>query len=74
MIAVVPIFAPAYLLTGNPIIAYNMVFFLAFIFSGLTMFLLVHHWTRNFWASSALGVHVCLCADSFRRARPSAAG
>jgi hypothetical protein len=55
MIAVVPIFAPAYLLTGNPIFAYNMVFFLAFIFSGLTMFLLVHHWTENFWAALLSG-------------------
>jgi hypothetical protein len=55
MIAVVPIFAPAYLLTSNPIIAYNMVFFLAFIFSGLSMFLLVNHWTENFWAALLSG-------------------
>lgn len=55
MIAVVPIFAPPYLLTGNPIIAYNMVFFLAFIFSGLSMFFLVHHWTENFWAALLSG-------------------
>jgi hypothetical protein len=59
MLAVVPIFAPAYLLTGNPIMAYNMVFFLSFVFSGLTMFLLVHHWTKNFWAALLSG---CLCA------------
>src|SRR5262245_6079042 len=59
MIAVVPIFAPAYVLTGNPIFAYNVVFFLAFIFSGLTMFLLVHHWTENFWAALVSG---CLFA------------
>ena len=74
MIAVVPIFAPPYLLTGNPIIAYNMVFFLAFIFSGLTMFLLVYHWTEELLGGLALRVHVCLCPDSFCRARPSAAG
>ncbi len=55
MFAVVPLFAPAYLLTGNPIIAHNMVFFLAFIFSGFTMFLLVHHWTGNFWAALLSG-------------------
>jgi hypothetical protein len=59
MIAVVPIFAPAYFLTGNPVFAYNTVFFLTFIFSGLTMFLLVHHWTGNFWAASVSG---CLFA------------
>jgi hypothetical protein len=55
MIAVVPIFAPVYLLTGNPIFAYNMVFFLSFVFSGLTMFLLVHYWTENFWAALVAG-------------------
>jgi hypothetical protein len=59
MIGVAPIFAPAYLLTGNPIIAYNLVLFSAFIFSGLTMFLLVHHWTGNFWGSFLSG---CLFA------------
>jgi hypothetical protein len=59
MIAVAPIFAPAYLLTSNPILAYNIVFVLAFIFSGMTMFLLVQHWTANFWASLLSG---CLFA------------
>jgi hypothetical protein len=59
MIAVVPLFAPTYLLTDNPILAYNVVFFLTFIFSGLTMFLLVHHWTENFWAALVSG---CLFA------------
>jgi hypothetical protein len=51
MITVVPIFAPTCLLTGNPIFAYNTVFLLTFLFSGLTMFLLVHYWMRNFWAA-----------------------
>ena len=59
MIAAVPIFAPAYFLTGNPIFAYNTVFFLAFIFSGVSMFLLVQHWTENFWAALLSG---CLFA------------
>jgi hypothetical protein len=59
MLAVVPIFAPVYLLTGNPIFAYNMVFFLAFVFSGLAMFLLVHHWTENIAAALVAG---CLFA------------
>jgi hypothetical protein len=59
MIAVVPLFAPVYLLTGNPIVAYNTVFFLSFILCGMAMFLLVHHWTENFWASLLSG---CLFA------------
>jgi hypothetical protein len=59
MIAVVPIFAPAYITTGNPIFAYNMVFLMSFIFCGISMFLLVHHWTKDFWASLLSG---CLFA------------
>jgi hypothetical protein len=41
MIAVVHIFAPTYLLMGNLIFAYNTVFLLTFLFSGLTMFLIL---------------------------------
>lgn len=51
MIGVLPIFAPAYALTGNPIFAYNVIVFLSFVLSGVAMFLLVHYWTQNFWAS-----------------------
>jgi hypothetical protein len=59
MVSVVPFFAPVYLLTGNPIVAYNSVFCLSFILCGMTMFLLVYHWTENFWASLLSG---CLFA------------
>src|SRR5262245_60380234 len=48
MIAVAPLFAPAYLVTGNPIFAYNTVFCLSFVLCGLSMFFLVHYWTQNF--------------------------
>jgi len=54
-IGILPIFAPAYALTGNPIFAYNVVFLLSFPLSGLSMFLLVRHSTRNFWASLLAG-------------------
>ena len=59
MIAVVPVFATIYSITENPIFAYNTVFFLSFIWCGLSMFLLVHHWTKDFWASLLSG---CLFA------------
>jgi hypothetical protein len=59
MIAVLPVFAPAYVVTGNPIFAYNTVFFLSFILCGITMFLLVEYWTNSFWASLLAG---CLFA------------
>ena len=55
LIGVLPLFAPAYALTGNPIFAYNVVFLLSFPLSGLSMFLLVRHSTRNFWASLLAG-------------------
>jgi hypothetical protein len=59
MVAVLALFAPAYAVTGNPIFAYNTVFFLSFILCGITMFLLVEHWTNSFWASLLAG---CLFA------------
>src|SRR6266850_5114383 len=59
MIAVLPVFAPAYVVTGNPIFAYNTVFFLSFILCGITMFLLVEYWKNSFWASLLAG---CLFA------------
>jgi 6-pyruvoyl-tetrahydropterin synthase related domain len=55
LIGVLPLFAPVYALTGNPILAYNAVFFLSFTLSGVAMFLLVHYWTQNFWASLVSG-------------------
>jgi hypothetical protein len=59
MIAVAPFFGLPYLITGNPIFAYNIVFMLSFIFCGISMFLLVYHWTGNFWAALLSG---CLFA------------
>jgi hypothetical protein len=55
MLGVLPIFAPVYALTGNPIAAYNVVFFLSFVLSGVTMFLFVFHWTQHFWAALVAG-------------------
>jgi hypothetical protein len=59
MIAVVPFFGLPYLITGNPILAYNIAFLLSFIFCGISMYLLVYHWTENFWAALLSG---CLFA------------
>jgi hypothetical protein len=59
MIAVVPFFGLPYLITGNPILAYNIVFLLSFIFCGISMYLLVYHWAENFWAALLSG---CLFA------------
>ena len=55
MLGALPVFAPTYLLTGNPILAYNVVLLLSFPLCGLSIFWLVHYWTRNFWASILAG-------------------
>ena len=55
LLGILPIFGPAYALTGNPILAYNSVFFLSFMLSGLAMLLLVHYWTQHFWAALVAG-------------------
>jgi hypothetical protein len=55
MLGVLPIFAPVYALSGNPILSYNVVFVLSFVLAGLTMFLLVYHWTQHFWAALVAG-------------------
>lgn len=55
LMGVLPIFAPAYVLTGNPIFAYNLVFFLSFLLSGISMFFLIQYWTQEFWASLISG-------------------
>src|SRR4030095_2347037 len=61
LLGLLPIFAPPYALTGNPILAYNVVLFLSFPLCGIAMFLLIHYWTTNFWASLLTG---CLFAFS----------
>lgn len=61
LLGLLPIFAPFYLGTGNPVLAHNGVFFFSFVMCGISMFLLVHYWTRNFWASLVAG---CLYAFS----------
>jgi hypothetical protein len=51
-----PIFAPVYLLTGNPLTASNVFLLLAFALSGFSLFCLAYYWTRAFWPSVAAGV------------------
>jgi hypothetical protein len=55
LLGLLPIFAPAYALTGNPILGYNIVFFLSFVLSGVAMLVLVHYWTQHFWAALVAG-------------------
>ncbi|HXH11940.1 MAG TPA: hypothetical protein VNP04_19525 [Alphaproteobacteria bacterium] len=55
LLGVQPIFAPVYLLSGNPLLAYNFLFLLAFALSGWAMFALVFAWTRAFGPSLVAG-------------------
>ncbi|MGH9461309.1 MAG: 6-pyruvoyl-tetrahydropterin synthase-related protein [Vicinamibacteria bacterium] len=48
--------APAYLVTGNAVFAYNVAIALSFFFSGIGMYFLVHELTGNRWAGLASGV------------------
>ena len=47
---------PAYLLSGNLVLAYNLALAASFVLSGLGMYLLVHELTRNRWAALATGL------------------
>jgi len=47
---------PIYLLTGNPILAYNLIFLLGFALSGFGMFCLARHLTKSPAASVASGI------------------
>lgn len=48
--------APIQYLTKNPILAYNFVFYLAYLLNGFSMFLLVRHLTKNHVIGIACGV------------------
>ncbi len=48
--------APAYLITGNVIFAYNFAILLSFLLSGIGMYLLAYELTGNRWAALASGV------------------
>ncbi len=48
--------APAYWITGNPLVAYNLLFFFGFVFSAFGMYLLLRYLTGNRWAGLAAGL------------------
>ena len=56
LLGALPISAPAYLLTGNPVVATNTLFLLSFALAGFAAFSLAHYWTRSFWPSLVAGV------------------
>jgi len=55
LLGVQPIFTVAYLLTGNPVAGYNVLFLLSFALSGVSAFALAYYFTREFWSSLVAG-------------------
>jgi hypothetical protein len=55
MVGNVPLFAPAMLVTGNPLLGTNVVIIVSFVLSGLSMTWLVHYYTRRLGPSVAAG-------------------
>lgn len=51
-----PLFAPVYLTTANPTLAYNVTILASFALSGAAMCVLVRHWTRSLAAALLAGV------------------
>ena len=51
-----PLFAPVYLATGNPTLAYNATLLASFALSGAAMCILVRHWTGTLAAGLLAGV------------------
>jgi hypothetical protein len=47
---------PITLLTGNPVLGYNLVLVLTFVLSGLGVYLLVRRWTGSGWGGVAAGI------------------
>ncbi len=64
MFGVVVIAAPAYLLSGNTVFAYNFAVMVSFVLSGLGMYLLVDELTRFRWGALVAGL--CYMAASYR--------
>ena len=53
---------PVAWISGNPVLAYNFVFFLAFVLNGFAAFLLVRHLTRSAAAGIAGGIVFAFCS------------
>ncbi len=56
---------PIYYLSKNPILAYNFVFFLAYLLNGISMFLLVRYLTKNNVIGMACGIMFAFNAFNF---------
>jgi hypothetical protein len=56
MLGVLPLFAPVYWTTGNPVLAHQVALAGSFVLAGLAMAAYVFHWTRDHLAATTAGV------------------
>lgn len=56
MLGAVPLFAPIWWLTGNPVLAFNCLTFLSFVMAGAAMHVLVRKWTGSAAAAYVAGL------------------
>ena len=73
LLGVLPLFAPVYSATGNPIAAANTVFLLSFALSALAAFCLVYMLTSAPWPSFLAGLLFGFAPISLRATQPRAA-
>lgn len=57
--------APVYLVSGNPLLAYNFLLFFGFVFSAFGAYLLLRYLTGNRWAGLAAGIFFAFCGYKF---------
>jgi hypothetical protein len=55
LLGALPVFLPAYLVSGSALIAFNLMFLLSFPLFGWATFCLARHWTGAFWPALAAG-------------------
>lgn len=67
LLGVVPFFAPTYALTGNAILAYNVLFMVSFLASAFAAFCLAYRWTGAAWPSLVAGTAFGFSAFRFSR-------
>lgn len=65
LVGVLPLFAPVYLVTGNPVAGANAVFVLSFALCALSAFGLCRYWTRSFWPAVVAGALVGFAPPRF---------
>ncbi len=68
MTGYLPMFAPAYYLSGNPVFGYQITLFLCFALSGAAMYALLRHWGCSRYGAAFGGLIMIAAPGKFSRA------